>query len=137
MITRQRVLWVVLLLSVAALSWGCDDENTTAAINNDPVITSVRAFPNLVALSDSFVVFCSVYEPNGDSLFYDWSCTSGASVQGGDSRTPWQLNHTTENVRVFYAPDTDNGQDSIRVDVHVRDSKGGGASAWLLVGLGR
>lgn len=137
MITRQYILWIVLLLSVAALWWGCSDDNTTAPINEDPVITSVHAFPNFVVPSDSFAVFCSAYEPDGDSLFYDWSCTSGASVHGANSLTPWMLNHTTENVRVFYAPDSYNGQDSIRVDVHVRDYRGGGASAWVLVGLGR
>lgn len=137
MTTRKRILWIVLLFSVAALLWGCNDEETTAPINNDPVITAVRAFPNLVAPADSFAVFCLAYEPDGDSLFYDWSCTSGASVQGSDSRTPGLLNHTRENVRIFYAPDSYNGQDSIRVDVHVRDYNGGGVSAWLLVGLGR
>ena len=129
-------LWSISLLSLGALLGGCKRENTTAPVNNDPVIASIHAFPMLIAPSDSFAVFCSAYEPDGDSIFYNWSCTSGR-VQGSSGFDPRHLNNTTENVRVFYAPDSSDGPDSIRVDVDVRDGKGYSASAWVLVGLSR
>ena len=133
MTSRWLWCWSLTLLFSVVLAWGCGGEKTAGPVNNDPVIMSVHAFPSWVAPSDSFAVFCSAYEPDGDSLFYDWSCTSG-SVQGAPRHTPYQLFNTTENVRVFYAPDW-SAVDSIRVFVHVRDGKGGGVSGWAFIGL--
>ena len=116
---------------------GCD-EKTTDQQNNDPVIMSIVAFPTSVQLSDSFAVVCSAYEPDGDSLFYDWSCTSGAKISGASPYESFSLFNTKENIRVFYAPDSLYGQnDSIRVECHVRDGKGGGKSAWIFVAITR
>lgn len=123
------VLFLLISLS------GCNEESTSPE-NNDPVITSLFAFPSLVQLSDSFAVVCSAYNPDGDSLFYDWSCTSGARISGAHPGSPFILYHTRENIRVFYAPDSLLDQnDSIRIDCHVRDGKGGGTSAWIYVGI--
>lgn len=129
---------IALLLLLAALVASCKNETSTAPVNRSPVITSLYAFPGHVQSSDSFVVVCSAYEPDGDSLFYDWSCTSGASIKGAHPPGSFTLFHTRENARVFYAPDSlHTSQDSIRVDVHVRDGKGGGVSNWLFVRLSR
>ena len=112
------------------------EEESIAPVNNDPIVTSINAFPTSVELSDSFAVICSAYEPDGDSLFYDWSCTSGATISGAHPITPFILYHTTENIRIFYAPDSVSSQiDSIRVDCHVRDGKGGGKSTWIFVAI--
>ena len=135
---QQCRFWSIPLFSLVALSGGCKNETTIAPVNHNPVIASIYAFPSHVQSSDSFVVVCSAYEPDGDSLFYDWFCTSGASIQGAYPPGSFSLYHTRENARIFYAPDSlHNTQDSIRVDVDVRDGKGGGAGKWLFVQLSR
>lgn len=133
---KKIVLINVFIASLLLISIiGCNEEST-APENNDPVITSLVAFPSSVQLSDSFAVICSAYEPDGDSLFYDWSCTSGAGISGVPQKHPPFLFHTKENIRIFYAPDSiSNQNDSIRIDCHVRDGKGGGKSAWVYVGI--
>lgn len=79
---------------------------------------------------------CSAYEPDDDSLFYDWFCSSGAKISGSHPSTPFSLYNTRENIRIFYAPDSVSSQiDSIRIDCTVRDGKGGVAVTWLYVGL--
>jgi hypothetical protein len=128
-----RIISIVLFILILIV--GCDEE-TTAPQNNDPVITSLIAFPTSVNLSDSFAVVCSAYEPDGDSLFYDWSCTSGARISGVPPNDPPFLFNIKENIRIFYAPDSISSQnDSIRIDCHVRDGKGGGKSVWIYVGI--
>lgn len=136
MICQKRILTSIFIILFLLISINGCNEETTSPENNDPVITSLIAFPSSVQLSDSFAVVCSAYEPDGDSLFYDWSCTSGATINGAHPSSPWILYHSKENVRVFYAPDSIlNQNDSIRIDCHVRDGKGGGKSAWIYVGI--
>lgn len=136
MTNRRLALSIISTLSLAALSGACGNGISIAPVNNDPVITSVHAFPSLVAPSDSFAVVCSAYEPDGDPLYYDWSSTAG-KVQGSSDLSPLYLPHTTQNVRVFYAPDLPGAPEAVRVDVTVRDGKGNSAGAYLLVGLSR
>lgn len=124
---------IILLLLIIIV--GCE-EQVTAPENNDPIITSINAFPTSVQLSDSFAVVCSAYDPDGDTLVYDWFCTSGASIKGVEPSAPSFLYHTKENIRIFYSPDSVINQiDTIRITCDVRDVKGGGKSAWLFVAI--
>jgi hypothetical protein len=124
--------YIFLLLLVQVI--GCD-QVTTVPVNNNPVITSLTAFPSSVQPSDSFVVICSAYEPDGDSLFYDWFCTSG-KISGAPSFSPHLLYNTKENIRVFYAPDSLVVKiDSIKIVCSVRDGKGGVKEASTFVGI--
>ncbi len=127
----------VLFLLIIFVSNGCKDK-VTAPTNQNPIITSVVAFPDSVFSSDSFAVVCSAYDPDGQSVVYDWSCTSGATIKGADPLNPSMLYNTTENIRQFYAPDSAHTtQDSIRVFVDVRDGIGGGKSAWVFIKLSK
>ena len=75
-------------------------------------------------------------DPDGDSLYYDWFCTSGARISGAPPSSPFVLYNTRENIRVFYAPDSVNSQlDSIRIFCDVRDGIGGLKSASVFVGI--
>jgi hypothetical protein len=131
--TMFKILSIGILFLFFSIS--CQEE-TTAPENNDPVISSITAFPVQVQLSDSFIVITEAYDIDRDSLFYDWSCTSGASIKGAPTWSPFQLSNTKNNTRIFYAPDSVSNQiDSIRVDCHVRDGKGGGISGWIYVGI--
>ena len=130
-------MYKILLIGILFLffSISCQEE-TTAPENNDPVISSMTAFPEQVELSDSFIVITEAYDIDGDSLFYDWSCTSGASIKGAPAWSPFELSNTKDNNRIFYAPDSVSNQiDSIRVFCHIRDGKGGGISGWIFVGI--
>lgn len=130
-------MYKILLIGILFLffSISCQEE-TIAPENNDPVITSITAFPQQVQFSDSFIVITEAYDIDGDSLFYDWSCTSGASIKGAPKWSPFELSNTKNNTRVFYAPDSLSNQiDSIRVFCNVRDRKGGGVSGWTYVGI--
>jgi len=134
MIYKENILrYASTILLLICLIFGCNEE-TTAPVNNDPIITSIVAFPSSVNLADSFAVVCSAYEPDDDSLYYDWFCTSGARISGAEPSTPSFLYHTRENIRILYAPDSIISQiDSIRVSCDVRDGKGGGHSADIFV----
>ena len=129
----HRIVLIGMLFSLFTLS--CE-KDTTGPKNNDPVISSLSAFPTKVQLSDSFIVICEAYDVDGDSLFYDWSCTSGASIKGTPTWSPFELSNTIENNRIFYAPDSLNSQiDSIRVFCHVRDGRGGGITDWVFISI--
>ena len=130
-------MYKVLLISIffLILIFACDDDITDPK-NNAPVIYSLASFPNEVQFSDSFIVFCDAHDIDGDSLFYDWSCTSGASIKGASKSIPFQLSNTKENNRIFYAPDSLTvQQDSIRVFCDVRDGKGGAKTDWVFIKL--
>ena len=128
----DKILLISFLFLI--LTFACDD--ITNPKNNDPVIYSLTSFPNEVQFSDSFIVFCDAHDIDGDSLFYDWSCTSGASIKGASKSVPFELSNTKKNNRVFYAPDSlVVQQDSIRVFCDVRDGKGGAKAAWVFIKL--
>lgn len=131
-------MYKILLIGISFLffSISCEKE-TTGPKNNDPVISSMTAFPDHVQSSDSFIVITEAYDIDGDSLFYDWSCTNGASIKGAPSWSPFELSNTKDNNRIFYAPDSLSNQiDSIRVFCNVRDRKGGGILGWTYVEIG-
>ena len=133
---RSR-LWRTSLFCLVVLSGGCKDQTTNAPINHSPVITSIYAFPSHVQSSDSFIVVCSAYEPDGDSIFYDWFCSNGTAIQGAPPGS-WSLYNTRENKRIFYAPDSShNTDDSLRIGVELRDGKGSGTSGGIFVHLSR
>ncbi len=127
-----RILFVILLFAGIL---ACK-KDLTRPKNNDPIIQSTSSFPNVVQFSDSFIVYCEANDIDDDSLFFDWSCTSGASIKGASAHVPFMLYHTTENNRIFYDPDTLASQiDSIRIFCNVRDGKGGSAISWIFVKL--
>ena len=127
-----KILFVILLFTGIL---ACE-KDLTSSRNNDPIIQSMSSFPNVVQFSDSFIVYCEAYDIDDDSLFFDWSCTSGASIKGSSAQVPFELYHTSENNRIFYAPDTLTSQiDSIRIFCNVRDGKGGIAIDWIFVEL--
>ena len=125
------------LSTVLLLGAGCKQESVSP-MNHNPTITSIVAFPDRVHSLDSLTVVCSAYDLDGDSLRYDWFCTSGATIKGTVVPPYWELYNTKENFAIFYAPDSTNTlQDSIRIDVDVRDLKGGGKSGHTFVSLSR
>ena len=123
---------LVLVLMMAVLSFSC---NESTEPNHNPVVNSIVAFPNAVQFSDSFAIFCSADDVDGDPLTYDWECTNhGASIKGTSSENPFKLTNTNENFRIF------NAIDSIQYETYhaaifcdVRDGKGGFKTVTIIV----
>lgn len=105
--------------------------------NNDPTVNSILAFPNPVQVSDSFAVFCSAEDIDGDPLTYDWFCTNrGASIKEAPSDTVYELLNSRSNVMIFNAVDSliySYGHATIFCDV--RDDKGGLKTVYILVSI--
>lgn len=118
-----RFISISVLLFLLLISTGC--EESTSPSNHDPAVTSIVAFPNQVQEADSFAVICSAYDQDGDSLFYDWSCTNhAASIKGAPPENPFQLLNSKDNIMIFYATDSllyQNGHAAIFCDVRDRN----------------
>lgn len=94
--------------------------------NNNPEILSLDVFPDVVKPSDSLIVICEAIDPDGDTLVYDWITTGVVRIKGSNYH---YLYHTSENSRIFYAPDSSHAtapQDTFWIQCVVRDVKGGG-----------
>jgi hypothetical protein len=113
---------------------GCEESTEP---NHNPVVNSIIAFPNPVQVSDSFAVFCSAEDIDGDPLTYDWFCTNrGASIKEATSDTVYELLNSSSNIMIFNAVDSliySPGHATIFCDV--RDEKGGLKTVYLHVGI--
>lgn len=126
---------------VICLQAACKEGTTESPppVNHHPVITSVVTFPEIVRPSDSLIVVCNAYDPDGDSLFYDWYSSGIVRIRGALPGLP-ALFHTRENTRVFYSPDSmyvTAPLDSFRLECAVRDGKGGMAVRAIYFVVGR
>lgn len=54
----------------------CTESTESTESNNSPYVNSITAFPDPVQVSDSFAVFVSAKDVDGDPLTYDWFCTN-------------------------------------------------------------
>lgn len=107
----------------------CNESPVEVKENKEPVIFSLVAFPDVVYPNDSLIVICNAYDPDADTLVYDW-ITSGSIVRIKGSNHPWLYN-TKENSQIFYAPDSQfvsAPQDTFWIQCAARDGKGGQVS---------
>lgn len=121
----MRIL--MLFIIILSFNYNCDEKNPTKPQNQYPIITSLQVFPAWMQPSDSFIVICEAYDPDGDTLVYDW-ITPGpiVKIKGTDDS---RLYHTSENSHIFYAPESKflyTDPDTFFIKCGVRDVKGGG-----------
>ena len=113
---------------------GCEESTEP---NHNPVVNSIVAFPNPVQVSDSFAVFVSAEDVDGDPLTYDWFYTNrGASIKEAPTDTVYELLNSKSNVMIFNAVDSLNfstGHATIFCDV--RDNNGGLKTVYIHVGI--
>lgn len=120
---------IVLIMFVLLNISSCDENPVEVKENKEPVIFSLVAFPDVVYPNDSLIVICNAYDPDADTLVYDW-ITSGSIVRIKGSNHPWLYN-TKENSQIFYAPDSQfvsAPQDTFWIQCAARDGKGGQVS---------
>ena len=103
------------LLGVALLFTGACGSG-----NNPPEITSLTANPASVGLGGSSTIACIATDPDGDTLTYDWTATSGTISGEGDTIT-------------WVAP---NEEGTYTVRVTVADGRGGVAEEICSVAVG-
>lgn len=83
---RPLSLWAGGLLVLGLALWGCSKKTITAPDANTPMIASLTATPKVVGRGETSLLFCSAQDPDGDSLSYSWSTTTGTFLSvGGDS----------------------------------------------------
>jgi len=83
---RPLSLWAGGLLVLGLALWGCSKKTITAPDANSPMIASLTATPKVVGRGETSLLFCSAQDPDGDSLSYAWSTTTGTFLSvGGDS----------------------------------------------------
>lgn len=120
---KQLILLIIILL----LNTNCNDNPVEVKPENrEPVIFSVTVFPEIVKPCDSLIVICNAYDPDGDTLVYDWITTGVVRIKGAFANEHWLYN-TYENSRIFYAPDSlhvSSPKDTFWVQCFARDGKG-------------
>ena len=122
----------LLIISFSFLALSTCDENSIGSNseNRNPVILSLTAFPDVVNPNDSLIVICDAFDPDADTLVYDWYTTGVVKIKGARDYEHALFN-THENSRIFYAPDSvyvTAPQDTFWVECAVRDRKGGQVS---------
>jgi len=121
--------FIFLVLSLL-LNQSCkEDDNPVKPTNHNPEILSLKVFPNMVIPSDSLIVICEAMDPDGDTLVYDWITTGVVRIKGAFQDDHF-LYHTTENTRIFYAPDSLHVLtpiDTFWIQCITRDVRGGSA----------
>ena len=122
----MKKIFLILLSTILLAQNNCDD-NPVKSENHHPVILSLTAFPDIIGPQDSVIIICNAYDPDGDTLVYDWYTTGVVKIKGARYNQPWLL-HTYENSRIFYAPDSNHvstPRDTFQVECATRDVKGG------------
>jgi hypothetical protein len=121
---NKTILFIIIVL---LLNLNCKNNPVEVKQENrEPVILSVTVFPEIVKPKDSLIVICNAYDPDGDTLVYDWITTGIVRIKGafGDD---FSLYNTYENSRIFYATDSLHviaPKDTFWVQCFARDRKG-------------
>ena len=117
---KQLILLSYMLLTII----GCEDNPTDAkkSENHSPTILSLLVFPDIVGSQDSVIVICNAFDPDGDTLVYDWISDAKLRIKGVNPPTDMSLYNTFENSRIFYP--TQRAIDTVWVQCFARDRKG-------------
>ncbi|MDP3148977.1 MAG: hypothetical protein Q8N83_07590 [Ignavibacteria bacterium] len=117
---KQLILLVYMLLTII----GCEDNPTDAkkSENHSPTIFSLIVFPDIVGPQDSAIVICNAFDPDGDTLVYDWITDARLRIKGANPPSDSRLFNTFEDSRIFYP--TQRAIDTVWVQCFARDRKG-------------
>ena len=116
----MKVNKVIVVIFIGVLGFMCK-KGTEPSSNSSPVITNIIPSKTHVNFSDSVTVEVVAYDPEGDSLRYRWSSSSG------------YLYNISSPVAKWVAPDTSG---TASVSVRVSDGQGGASvdSTHIIIG---
>ena len=114
-----------IVMSIILLFVSCEDNSVKPENQNHrPVIFSLSVFPNIIGPQDSAIVICNAYDPDGDTLVYDW-ISDGKSKIKGTLFDELFLYNTYENYRVVYPKNLNPIPiDTLWIQCFARDRKG-------------
>jgi hypothetical protein len=132
-IQKRPLLLAVLLIQPGLFGCNSDGVGVILPTNQRPIVDSLIALPDTIGPSDSTVVTCFAWDPDGDSLVYDWQTDSRLLIQGNP---PWNrfLNQQHSPSHTFYNANLSNPiNDSAWVYCKARDPWGGGAGRRVFI----
>ena len=115
--------YLLIIAITFLIIFGCEDDPVKPE-NNQPIIKSLTAFPNVIGLQDSVIIICNAYDPDSDTLVYDWRTDGRARIKDGQA-DGYFLYHTFENSRIVYPRESLTPPDTCWVKCFARDVKGG------------
>ena len=89
--------------------------------NRSPIILSLRVFPE--AIRDSVIVVCDAFDPDADTLTYDW-ITDGRLNPKGAQPGEHSILDSSSNSHIFYLNTTLPSFDTVFVQCLARDVRG-------------
>ncbi len=107
-----RYLFIIVVVAIMMLVPSCK-----AMPNHSPVITSLRAEPEAVLLSESCQIECTASDPDGDELSYEWLASEG-KIDGSGAMVTWT------------APESEG---LYNIEVIVTDSRGGEVTDYVTI----
>lgn len=120
---KKFLLFIIIFTSFLSLFFSCDDNPVDSKPENRrPVILSLTVFPEVIGPSDSAIVVCNAFDPDGDTLVYDWITDARLKIKGALPPGDTRLFNTFENSRIFYP--TQQAIDTVWVQCFARDRKG-------------
>lgn len=130
--SRSRMRSGVLITAIAIGLAACDSATPLQPVNRSPIAIRLVAFPAEIGPGDSAIVVCTATEPDGDTLYFDWSTDCRMVKQA-----PYQDRFTAFSTRtgsmVVHAGVCNRAPlDTGSVRCFVRDGRGGGADGGLV-----
>lgn len=130
--SNQSILvGVAAIFMLTAAASGCR-ESPARPINHSPVIQSLTAYPADIGPTDSVVVTCVAQDADGDTVFHDWQVHLGLNIKGMPPNYPFK-NSQLGSSETFYLNYQPSQPDSVWIYCLVRDGRGGGAGAIVVV----
>jgi hypothetical protein len=113
-------------MSIIFLFVGCEDNSVKPEDKNQsPKIFSLSVFPNVIGPQDSVIVICNAFDPDGDTLVYDWFTDGKSKIKGAFIYEETHLWHTFENTCIVYPKNLNNiPVDTLWIQCFARDRKG-------------
>ena len=113
------------ILLFAALLAGCTKSTTPTLQNHRPVIFSIRLFPSSINVNDSLLIVVNAYDPDADTLVYDWETDGRLHIQGARPGFLAVYN-TYDNARTCYPIPSaiQDAVDTLWIKCYARDGRG-------------
>lgn len=117
------------LLAIGVIAASCDPELPIQPVNRSPVVRSLTVFPAVIGPGDSAIVICEAIDPDGDTLYFDWSSDCRLSMSSPRNHGGTVFSERSGRMVVRAGTCATAPLDTGFVSCHVRDGRGGGRGA--------